>query len=394
MPRRSVACGQNHGLTCAAGTAAWLNGIGEKLRGRLARCGLVDAKPTSGMALADLVPTYLQRQTHTKATSQCASRHALRDLLQFFGKQRRIDSITQGDADDFAKWLTANARARPRRGAGNGLRGATALKRLERVRAFFRDAQRRRLIDANPFVGVKRPKTHDADRQAYVPTDVVERLIDATPNLEWKLLLAMARYLGVRVPSEPLSLTWDCVDWEQNRLRIPSPKTEVHGKPYRVVPIVPPVCPYLEAAFESAQPGQEYVFHNLRKRESTRAAERGWWNAVNLRQHLLRLIARTGEQPWPRLWHTLRASCQTDLKARFPIHVVSAWLGNTPSIALRHYLRVTPDDFARASTEAWKPAHAEHPHSGAKSDAQSDVKGDVAGSRLEWRGSEVNARSD
>jgi integrase len=233
------------------------------------------------------------------------------------------------------------------------LRPATVVKRVERVQALFRDALRRELVSKNPFETLKRPKVDASDRQVYVPAEVVERLIDATPDLEWKLLLAIVRYLGLRVPSEPFSLTWADVDWEQSRLRVPFPKTEVHGKPYRVVPIVPPVRPHLEAVWEAAEPGQVFIFHRLRQRESLNAANRGWWANVNLRQHLLRLIARIGEQPWPRLWHSLRASAETDLVARFPLHVVTAWMGNTSKVATKHYLRVTPQDYTRAITEAW-----------------------------------------
>ncbi|ASV75828.1 hypothetical protein THTE_3226 [Thermogutta terrifontis] len=233
------------------------------------------------------------------------------------------------------------------------MRPATVVKRVERVQALFRDALRRELVSKNPFETLKRPKVDASDRQVYVPAEVVERLIDATPDLEWKLLLAIVRYLGLRVPSEPFSLTWADVDWEQSRLRVPFPKTEVHGKPYRVVPIVPPVRPHLEAVWEAAEPGQVFIFHRLRQRESLNAANRGWWANVNLRQHLLRLIARIGEQPWPRLWHSLRASAETDLGARFPLHVVTAWMGNTSKVATKHYLRVTPQDYTRAITEAW-----------------------------------------
>lgn len=163
----------------------------------------------------------------------------------------------------------------------------------------------------------------------------------------------MARYLGVRVPSEPFSMTWDCVDWQKRLLRVPSPKTASQGKPYRLVPIFPPVMPHLERLFDAAQPGQVFIFHRLRQRESVKAAERGWWQVVNLRQRLLRSIARIGGQPGSRLWHSPRASAETDLVARFPIHVFTAWLGNTPKIAIKHYLRVTPADFERAVREPW-----------------------------------------
>ena len=82
------------------------------------------------------------------------------------------------------------------------------------------------------------------------------------------------------------------------------------------------------------------------------------------------MIARIGEQPWPRLWHALRASAETDLVARFPIHVVTEWLGNTPAVAARHYLRVTPEDIARATVEGWR-AKQKAKHGEAKREADS-----------------------
>jgi hypothetical protein len=44
------------------------------------------------------------------------------------------------------------------------------------------------------------------------------------------------------------------------------------------------------------------------------------------------------------LRHNLRASCKCDLVQAFPLAVVNKWLGNTPSISLRHY--VDPTDAA------------------------------------------------
>ncbi|MEE3371972.1 MAG: hypothetical protein VX346_21750, partial [Planctomycetota bacterium] len=44
-----------------------------------------------------------------------------------------------------------------------------------------------------------------------------------------------------------------------------------------------------------------------------------------------------------------RASRETELAHDYPLHVVTNWLGNTPRIALRHYLQVTDADFAQAA---------------------------------------------
>jgi hypothetical protein len=61
----------------------------------------------------------------------------------------------------------------------------------------------------------------------------------------------------------------------------------------------------------------------------------GWANA-NLRTTLTKIVRRAGLQPWPRLFHNLRASRETELAESFPIQVVTSWLGNTPNIAMRH----------------------------------------------------------
>jgi hypothetical protein len=58
---------------------------------------------------------------------------------------------------------------------------------------------------------------------------------------------------------------------------------------------------------------------------------------------------RAGVSGWPRLFHSMRASWQTELQREFPLHVVCSWLGNSPRIAQQSYLLVTEDDFARTA---------------------------------------------
>lgn len=60
------------------------------------------------------------------------------------------------------------------------------------------------------------------------------------------------------------------------------------------------------------------------------------------------------------------ASRETELAKEYPIHVVTSWLGNTPRIALKHYLQVTDADFERAAEASEQ--------GGAKSGARSAQK--------------------
>src|SRR5688500_5822680 len=44
----------------------------------------------------------------------------------------------------------------------------------------------------------------------------------------------------------------------------------------------------------------------------------------------------------------MRASRETELAARFPLHVVVQWLGDSTLVAAKHYLSVRDEDFAEA----------------------------------------------
>ena len=93
------------------------------------------------------------------------------------------------------------------------------------------------------------------------------------------LLLALARYGGLRTPSEPLALEWNDVNWERDRFRVVAPKTEHQDGGERWVPLFPELRPFLEEAFEWAAPGTIHVVTRWRDAE------------LNLRTGLLRTSA-------------------------------------------------------------------------------------------------------
>ena len=77
--------------------------------------------------------------------------------------------------------------------------------------------------------------------------------------------MALARYGGLRTPSETFALTWADIDWERNRIRVPSPKTACHaGRESRMLPLFPELRPHLEAVFDEAEPGTTYVIDKHR----------------------------------------------------------------------------------------------------------------------------------
>ena len=75
------------------------------------------------------------------------------------------------------------------------------------------------------------------------------------------------------------------------------------------------------------------------------------WRNCNLRTTFEKLVKRASLTPWPRLFHNLRSSRQTELAEKFPSHVVYDWLGNSEDIARKHYFQTTDDHFARAASD-------------------------------------------
>ncbi|MCS7304050.1 MAG: site-specific integrase [Thermoguttaceae bacterium] len=64
--------------------------------------------------------------------------------------------------------------------------------------------------------------------------------------------MSLTHYGELRSPLKPFRLRWQDANWENPLLRVPSPKTETKGKPFRVIPINKALMPYLEEVWELA----------------------------------------------------------------------------------------------------------------------------------------------
>jgi len=318
-------------------TAQWVGGIGDELAAKLAAAKLLP--PRESCKLGEYLNAYLERRkADSKGATVVYLQTVVNDLTRHFGENTDLRDVTEERADAFrTHYLTRNT---PK------LAAATVARRLKAVRMIFKHALRMKLIALNPFAHVKAQSVIPEDRLHYAIADDVKKLI-AVCNPTWRILLALCRFGGLRCPSEVLSIKWSDVNWETCRMTIPSCKTEhIPGKAYRVAPIFSELRPYLEEAFELAADGAEYVVSADYRKAANLP---GGWKNCNLRTQLLKLIRRAGLKPWPRLFQNLRSSCETDLVATHPLHVVCGWIGNTPRVALKHYLQTTDSDFDRAS---------------------------------------------
>jgi integrase len=304
------------------------------MHARLASVGLVKPRENSaGAKLVALFDSYIDGRTDAKPTTLRNLRQARRYTQEYFGKDRALTSITKGDADEFRRHLLHRGGVKGRPLAENTVR--THCKVLKQLFEFFIDKE---LIRKSPFANVEsHVGSSKASRISFVSRDVADKVMDSCPDAQWRLIFALARYGGLRTPSETKSLKWGDVDFERGRIRVPSPKTEhLEGGESRMIPLFPELRQPLMEVFEAAEPGTELVITRYR--------------GQNLRTGLERIIKRAGVEPWPKLFQNLRSTRQTELARTFPAHVVCGWLDNTEAVANEHYFQVTDSDFEKAAS--------------------------------------------
>lgn len=88
----------------------------------------------------------------------------------------------------------------------------------------------------------------------------------------------------------------------------------------------------------------------MAKRGDDRVITIGDGDASALGTGLRRIIKRASIKVWPKLFQNLRSTRETELAQEWPIHIVCKWLGNSASVAAKHYLQVRPEDFTAAAT--------------------------------------------
>ncbi len=307
-------------------TSRWVAGLDGPMLDKLAAVGLVPKSEAT--ALGEFIDGYIAGRSDVKESTATVLGHTRRNLIDHFGADKPIRSITEADADAWRVFLKTCEK----------LGDNTIRRRSGIAKQYFRAAMRAGLIRSNPFDHLTSAVVSNKTRYHFVSTADAESVIEACPDAEWRLLFALARWGGLRTPSESLSLRWAHIDWERERITVPSPKTSNHvGGESRQIPMFPELRPLLEDVFELAEPGAEFVITRYRSK------------GVNLRTQLGKIIRRAGLTPWPKLWQNLRSSRETELVETYPIHVVCAWIGNTESVAAKHYLQLHDEHFDRAT---------------------------------------------
>jgi integrase len=310
-----------------AATAEWLGRIDAQFRAKLETLGLVEPRaerrvPTLGQLIDEFVE---YQKPRVKTPTLKVLYQATRRLLTCLQADTPIDQITPADADRVYQVFKAQ------------LAQSTANKRVAIVRSIFNFACEREYITKNPFRHIRGLQViGDTTRKQYITTDEVRQLLEKIPDLELQLVIVLARWCGLRIPSEIRELRWRDILWKKNRIIVRSPKTEHHvGKGIRTPKLFPMVRRYLKAL--------------RRLRPDAGPDDHVFRSAVRNDPYLLLCLycRKQGIKLWTKFFTNLRASCATDLRDHYPSQVCLAWLGHTERIATTHYLMVKEKYYRR-----------------------------------------------
>ena len=296
------------------------------------------------LTLGTLLDIYGEEVTPAKAeTSQRSDRAATKMFLQFFGRHRKPDTLSQRDWDRFIRARRAGTIGP----SGRPVSDRTIQYDLKFLIAVFnwaaksKDEHGRPLLGSNPLKGLKTPTEKNPTR-VVLAEEEYEALLKVSRRVDWRfhVALVLAHETGHRIGAIR-KLRWCDIDLEGGVVlwRAEHEKT---GYEHRT-PVTAEALGVLEEALTRNQGnGDSPVLPAPRDatRSAGRTLVRYWWNRA---QKLAGLEPKRG-----RGWHSLRRKFASDLMEQ-PLKVLCELGGwKTAKTVLQCYQRADEGQLRKA----------------------------------------------
>lgn len=319
-----IAC-RKTGMVISPSIQDWLFNIPDSLRKRLETIGLIDPVVSGKQFTVNKwTKCYIKQRENDKYTKDDTIRkleNVARRLSSFF-YGIKLDEVTVYDAKNFKSFLRGKEK----------LGENTARRHIGMCRQFFNAAIDKGLINKNPFRGQPVTVNSNESRMFYVTPEMTRKVLDACPNAEWRLIVGLARFGGLRCFSEIHRLKWEDIDFANSEFTVHASKTEKSSTGgIRKVPLFSDLRILLQQAFDQAEAGSVYCITRYRDKNT------------NLRTQFERIIKRAGLEPWPKLFNNLRSTRATELllHTKGDFKAVSSWLGHSIKVLMKFYAQVT-----------------------------------------------------
>jgi site-specific recombinase XerD len=259
-------------------------------------------------------------------------------IVDGLGQEKRIKDLTRSDADMLHLKLKTSSSKR----TGKTLSPAHISKLMANARSLFKFAVDSELIARNIFDHIKRGSEQKPEERCYeVSKELIETIIEAAPSAEWRLLIAIWRWMGAR-KTEPLELKVTDIHHDASYTTInisDAKRQDDYGKPVvRKVPVFPEMESYLLDVLETLNEGSVWLFPSLRK------------HGRSIDKPFKDIIKKAGHEPWPAICNNIRATRANEIERTYGGALESAWVGHDPKTYRKHYSQVQEADLVRACT--------------------------------------------
>ncbi len=313
------------GLTPERRVLSWLEELDDDLKQRLRRAGLLSERDF--ISIADLIKRYFEAESSKLRPSSVVNKK---------NRRRRIAEVL--DFSNSANALTPSEVARLKIELSKTFAQATCTGMLRVLSCVYAWGKTLGIVDKNPFEDVPKGSDVNKSREYYVPMDVYFKVLEHCRDQTERTLWALYRIGGLR-RGEAFELRWEDIDWETNRMKVRSPKTENVGKDHRIIPL-----------FQLLKDELEKLRKLTQKPETGRVITS--MSPVTIYQIFKRTVSKAGVPVWDRLFQNLRSSRANEIYREFGELKESAWIGHSTSVALGHYLHILDSDYDIASQ--WK----------------------------------------
>lgn len=310
-----LSASKRSGLPLDEDCQRWLIKLGDVMHDRVAATGLVEARSTN--RLGNIITEYIDsHKGGISAETLRLWRSTEGVLLDYFGADKPIHRLTAEQARAWREWMLQTLAENTAR-----LRTRTAVQML-------RSAMKAHRIFDSPFAGLPMVVTPRKDKH-FVSIQDTEKILAACEDPNARLYFALARYGGLRCPSEVKGLLWSHVDWNAGRILIHAPKTKrFEGRGERYIPLFKSLEPHLLERFDAAPIGDSLV---IPKRVSS--------------TYLKKVVKKCEIPVWKDFFKSCRSSRQGELLEKHPDFVVAGIMGHSKTTAATFYNQVSPDAF-------------------------------------------------
>ncbi len=305
-------------------TQRWLRDLAAELRQRLS--------PVLGTSKSvdEAAEAYI---AHVEATHKDTTARAAEDTISQFAAHFGSQSMRSINGDHIDTWLIRQNVAE-----------STLGKHVKILRTWLKWCLAENLIDTIPSIST--PATIGVGAKEYIDFSEFQKVIEYyAHDKEMQCILALSRWSGLRVASEIVTLRRSNIDIAGDRFIIDDSKRshrQSRGPPkIRTLPLFSGLRPYVMALLD--QPGKptDYLLPTVGGQNAQRIGSM-------LRQRVYRALDKLGIPRWPKVFHSPRATRQTQLKDQFGEKAACDWIGNSPDVSRRNYELIDGETFARA----------------------------------------------